>query len=197
MGAESQIVVRTATALVYLRPAGRPAPSLPDDGQTGALVNRRAFLGSLTAGLLAARARGEPFNPVNRSNRFAYFLFLRTSLAVLIPALALVFFAEPVADDFGRAVVVDVPHFVRTDYFHWSGRWAALGLEAFLLSKLPMLSVYSGILLALQVVHSCSYEANAVVSGSIAPRAPSRNRRAMVILFVSARLDAVLAQLGR
>ncbi len=91
------------------QPAGRHAPSPPDDGQTGALVNRRAFLGSLTAGLLAARARGEPFNPVNRSNRFAYFLFLSTSLAVLIPALALVFFAEPVADDFGRAVVVDVP----------------------------------------------------------------------------------------
>jgi hypothetical protein len=42
---------------------------------------------------------------------------------------------------------------VRTDYFHWSGRWAALGPEAFLLSKLPMLLCNSGILLALQVVH--------------------------------------------
>ena len=90
---------------------------------------------------------------MNRSNRFAYFLFLSTCLAVLIPALALAFFAEPFGDDFARALVVDVPHFVRTDYFHWSGRWAALGLEATLFSKLPMLSVYSGILLALQVVH--------------------------------------------
>jgi hypothetical protein len=86
-------------------------------------------------------------------NRFAASLFLGTSIAVLIPALALVFFAEPVGDDFAHAAVVDVPHFVRSVYFQWSGRWAALGLEAFLLSSLPVLTSYSGILWGLQVVH--------------------------------------------
>lgn len=72
---------------------------------------------------------------------------------LIISSLAPVFFAEPVADDFGRAIVVDVPQHVRWFYFHWSGRWAAIGLEAYLLSKLPMLAVYSGILWGLQVVH--------------------------------------------
>jgi len=72
---------------------------------------------------------------------------------VLIPALALVFFAEPVADDFTRAIVVDVLQHVRSVYLHNSGRWAAFGLGAFLLSKLQTLSVYSRILWGLQVVH--------------------------------------------
>jgi uncharacterized protein DUF6056 len=87
------------------------------------------------------------------SDRLTYCLVLSTSLAVLVPALALAYFAEPVADDFARATVVDVPKFVGSYYVHWSGRWAAVGLEAFLLSMLPMLSVYAGILWGLQVVH--------------------------------------------
>jgi hypothetical protein len=87
------------------------------------------------------------------AQRLAYFLFLITSFAVLVPALALVFFAEPVADDFERAISVDVPHAVAWAYSHRTGRWAEVGLDVFLLSKMPMLSVYSGILLGLQVVH--------------------------------------------
>lgn len=93
------------------------------------------------------------FRPANRSSRLAYFLFLGTSFAVLVPALALIFFAEPVADDFERAISVDVPHAVASAYSHRTGRWAEVGLDAFMLSRLPMLSVYSGILLGLQVVH--------------------------------------------
>jgi Family of unknown function (DUF6056) len=87
------------------------------------------------------------------ANRFVNALFVSTSLAVIIPALALIYFAEPMGDDFVRALFVDVPHEVGRFYFHLSGRWAATGLEAFLLSKLQMLSVYSGILWGLQVVH--------------------------------------------
>jgi hypothetical protein len=90
---------------------------------------------------------------VNGSDRLAHFLFLSTSVAVLVPALALVFFAEPVADDFERAISVDVSHAVASAYSHRTGRWAEIGLDSFLLSRLPMLSVYSGLLLGLQVVH--------------------------------------------
>jgi Family of unknown function (DUF6056) len=45
-----------------------------------------------------------------------------------------------------------VRQYVRWVYTHWSGRWAAFGLEALLLSKLPVLSIYSLVLWALQVV---------------------------------------------
>jgi hypothetical protein len=87
------------------------------------------------------------------SSRFADSLSVTTAFAVAIPTLALVYFAEPVADDFVRAAVVDVRQYVRWTYSHWSGRWAAVGLEALLFSKLPLLSIYSAILWGLQVVH--------------------------------------------
>ena len=86
-------------------------------------------------------------------SHFADSVFLATAFAVAIPTLALVYFAEPVADDFVRATVVDVRQYVRWVYSHWSGRWAAVGLEALLLSKLPLLSIYPVLLWGLQVVH--------------------------------------------
>jgi len=87
------------------------------------------------------------------SARFADSLILCTCLAVTIPALALVSFSEPVADDFVRAVVVDARQYVQWVYSHWSGRWAAIGLEAILFSQLPLLSVYPVILWILHAVH--------------------------------------------
>jgi hypothetical protein len=85
-------------------------------------------------------------------SRFAGYVFLSTSLAVVIPVLVLLFFAEPVADDFARAIVADVSRYVQWTYSHWTGRWAALGFQALLFSRLPLLSIYPAILLGLQLV---------------------------------------------
>jgi hypothetical protein len=80
-------------------------------------------------------------------------LILVTCIPVSIVVLVLVFFAEPIADDFWFAGSADVRAAVETLYAGWSGRWASHGLEALLLSKLPMLSAYSGILWGLHAVH--------------------------------------------
>jgi hypothetical protein len=88
-----------------------------------------------------------------RSSKFAQSLILVTCIAVSIVVFVLVFFAEPIADDFWFANAVDVRSAVETLYLGWSGRWASHGLEALLLTKLPMLSIYSGILWGLHAVH--------------------------------------------
>jgi hypothetical protein len=41
---------------------------------------------------------------------------------------------------------------VQWTYSHWTGRWAALGFQALLFSRLPLLSIYPAILLGLQLV---------------------------------------------
>lgn len=88
------------------------------------------------------------------SARFARAVVVGGSLAVIVPALALVRFAGPVADDFARATIDDVPRYVLDQaYLRWSGRWAGVGLEALLFSKLPLISVYPFLLWALHALH--------------------------------------------
>jgi uncharacterized protein DUF6056 len=88
------------------------------------------------------------------SPRFARAVVVGGSLAVIVPALALIGFAQPVADDFGRATIDDVPRYVLDEaYLRWSGRWAGVGLEALLFSRLPLLSVYPFLLWALHALH--------------------------------------------
>lgn len=89
----------------------------------------------------------------SRATKFAQSLILVTCIPVSIVVFVMVFFAEPIADDFAFASTVDVRGTVESLYFGWSGRWASHGLEALLLSKLPMLSIYSGILWGLHAVH--------------------------------------------
>jgi hypothetical protein len=114
-------------------------------GSTASLRERDEEIRALLNGAEEVERGGAMKRRAFLSSRFADSLFLPTAFAVAIPTLALVSFAEPVADDFVRAAVVDVRQYVGWTYSHWSGRWAAIGLEALLFSKLPLLSIYSAV----------------------------------------------------
>ena len=63
------VVHTSAAQLVYLRPAGRPTPSCLDDAaRRGHVMDRRAFIGTLAGGLLAAplAAEAQPLGAVAR-----------------------------------------------------------------------------------------------------------------------------------
>jgi hypothetical protein len=69
---------------------------------------------------------------------------------VLAIALALVWFAQPLADDFARGYKGRVQGVVPStvlEYYTWTGRWAATGLNYFLTSSFDLVHAYPVLLL--------------------------------------------------
>jgi hypothetical protein len=75
---------------------------------------------------------------------------LAAVLGVLTIALALVWYAQPLADDFARGYKGRVQGVVPStvlEYHTWTGRWAATGLNYFLTSSFDLVDAYPVLLL--------------------------------------------------
>lgn len=92
------------------------------------------------------------------------------SLAVLGLAIAAMSCAHPVADDFARAAVTNwLDYMYRVMYLTWSGRWASIGIAAFVLPRIDLVNSYPlliAILACVQLLGCAAY------AGILADRRP-------------------------
>jgi hypothetical protein len=92
----------------------------------------------------------EPDRPSERRQRGEATACLVAVLCVLAVAIALFWFAQPLADDFSRAYkgrVQGTLAATRFEYFNWTGRWASSGLNYFLTSSFDLVRAYPFLLL--------------------------------------------------
>ena len=84
------------------------------------------------------------------SGRYWWIPLAMAEAAVLGLAIALIFWAHPLNDDFQRAVrvrEVGFPECITIDYFSWTGRWSGVGLVYALTSVFDLTHVYQACLL--------------------------------------------------
>jgi len=96
-------------------------------------------------GASVARAGAVAVDLDPRALRWEKWLCVSAVFGVLVMAATLFWYAQPLADDFARAykgraqgVVPATIH----EYFTWTGRWAACGLNYFLLSSFDLVRLY-------------------------------------------------------
>jgi hypothetical protein len=87
---------------------------------------------------------------------------------VLSTATGLFFFAQPLADDFSRAYkgrIQGVLDATRSEYFNWTGRWAATGLNYLLTSAFDLVRAYPLLLLIAPAVFAIAVYALLLAAG--------------------------------